>query len=279
MRGRTRQAAGARPGVQRCRCKRGQRSEAHLLRRPLPRSHVPRVRVPGIKWEATSRRVLTMEWIDGVKLTDEKGGWDACNARRCTGCACAAAACAAAPSAAPSHPARPRCPCAPCRPQGPPNTCRPAAMTALGLDTVDFVTVGIECTLRQLLEAGFFHAGGGAGQPMCSGPLIWAAGPASRCSAPAAAPTPFQRPPTPHPWHLLPCPLCPPRPAPRQPAGHHLWRPRLPRLWHDVGRAAQRCVRVMGAARRGPARRCTLLHTADVYSTVRCRECGCRALP
>lgn len=67
-------------------------------------SHVPRVRVPGIKWEATSRRVLTMEWIDGVKLTDEK------------------------------------------------------AMGALGLDITDFVTVGIECTLRQLLEAGFFHA-------------------------------------------------------------------------------------------------------------------------
>lgn len=37
------------------------------------RSHVPRVRVPGIKWEATSRRVLTMEWIDGVKLTNEQG--------------------------------------------------------------------------------------------------------------------------------------------------------------------------------------------------------------
>lgn len=67
-------------------------------------SHVPRVRVPGIKWEATSRRVITMEWIDGVKLTDEK------------------------------------------------------AMSALGLDIVDFVTVGIECTLRQLLESGFFHA-------------------------------------------------------------------------------------------------------------------------
>lgn len=32
-------------------------------------------------------------------------------------------------------------------------------MGALGLDIVDFVTVGIECTLRQLLEAGFFHAG------------------------------------------------------------------------------------------------------------------------
>lgn len=32
-------------------------------------------------------------------------------------------------------------------------------MASLGLDIVDFVTVGIECTLRQLLEAGFFHAG------------------------------------------------------------------------------------------------------------------------
>lgn len=66
--------------------------------------HVPRVRTPGIKWEATSRRVLTMEWIDGVKLTDK------------------------------------------------------AAMGEAGLDVVDFVTVGVECTLRQLLEAGFFHA-------------------------------------------------------------------------------------------------------------------------
>jgi len=66
--------------------------------------HVPRVRTPGIMWEATSRRVLTMEWIDGVKLTDK------------------------------------------------------AAMYDAGLDLVDFVTVGVECTLRQLLEAGFFHA-------------------------------------------------------------------------------------------------------------------------
>jgi hypothetical protein len=31
---------------------------------------VPRVRVPKIVWGATARRVLTMEWIDGVKLTD-----------------------------------------------------------------------------------------------------------------------------------------------------------------------------------------------------------------
>ena len=66
--------------------------------------HVPRVRTPGIKWEATSRRVLTMEWIGGVKLTDK------------------------------------------------------AAMADAGLDVVVFVTVGVECTLRQLLEAGFFHA-------------------------------------------------------------------------------------------------------------------------
>ncbi len=33
-----------------------------------------------------------------------------------------------------------------------------AAMAAAGLDIVDFVDVGIECTLRQLLESGLFHA-------------------------------------------------------------------------------------------------------------------------
>lgn len=65
---------------------------------------VPRVKVPGIKWDATSRRVITMEWIEGVKLTDK------------------------------------------------------VAMESSGLDVIDFVTVGVECTLRQLLEAGFFHA-------------------------------------------------------------------------------------------------------------------------
>jgi len=67
-------------------------------------AHVPRVRTPQIIWEVTSRQVLTMEWIDGVKLTDE------------------------------------------------------AKMAAAGLEIVDFVNVGIQCTLRQLLEAGFFHA-------------------------------------------------------------------------------------------------------------------------
>ena len=55
-------------------------------------------------WDATARRVLTMEWIDGVKLTNK------------------------------------------------------AAMDAAGQSITDFVDVGIECTLRQLLEHGYFHA-------------------------------------------------------------------------------------------------------------------------
>ena len=33
-----------------------------------------------------------------------------------------------------------------------------AAMDAAGLNVVDFVDIGIECTLRQLLEHGYFHA-------------------------------------------------------------------------------------------------------------------------
>ena len=33
-----------------------------------------------------------------------------------------------------------------------------AKMDAAGLDIVDFVDIGIECTLRQLLEHGYFHA-------------------------------------------------------------------------------------------------------------------------
>ena len=57
-----------------------------------------RVRVPGVVWSATARRVLTTEWCEGVKLTDA------------------------------------------------------AAMDAAGLNVVDMVQVGIECTLRQLLE-------------------------------------------------------------------------------------------------------------------------------
>jgi hypothetical protein len=32
---------------------------------------MPRVRTPKIVWCSTSRRVLTMEWIEGVKLTNK----------------------------------------------------------------------------------------------------------------------------------------------------------------------------------------------------------------
>ena len=63
------------------------------------------MRAPRIIWQASGRRVLTMEWIEGVKLTDR------------------------------------------------------ARMAEAGLSVVDFVDVGIECTLRQLLDKGYFHAG------------------------------------------------------------------------------------------------------------------------
>jgi len=36
---------------------------------------MPRVRTPGIKWDYTARRVLTMEWIEGVKLTNKPVGF------------------------------------------------------------------------------------------------------------------------------------------------------------------------------------------------------------
>ncbi|MCP9850319.1 AarF/ABC1/UbiB kinase family protein [Cyanobium sp. Morenito 9A2] len=63
-----------------------------------------RIAVPLIHRAATSRRVLTMEWIDGVKLTNL------------------------------------------------------AAVKALGIDPDDMVQVGVNCSLQQLLEHGFFHA-------------------------------------------------------------------------------------------------------------------------
>ena len=69
--------------------------------------------MPRIMWEATARRVLTMEWIDGVKLTDRE------------------------------------------------------RMAAKGLEVVDFVDVGVECTLRQLLDKGYFHAGAALKSTLC----------------------------------------------------------------------------------------------------------------
>ncbi len=67
-------------------------------------AHNPRIAVPRIYRHATARRVLTMEWIDGVKLTNLE------------------------------------------------------AVRQLGIDPDDMVTVGVNCSLQQLLEHGFFHA-------------------------------------------------------------------------------------------------------------------------
>ncbi len=62
------------------------------------------VYVPGIYWQYTGRRVLTMEWITGTKLTNLE------------------------------------------------------AVAAQGLNATYLVEVGVQCSLRQLLEHGFFHA-------------------------------------------------------------------------------------------------------------------------
>ncbi len=66
--------------------------------------HLPEIYIPKIYWEYTARRVLTMEWIDGIKLTDIQ------------------------------------------------------AIQAAGIEATHLVEVGVNCSLRQLLEHGFFHA-------------------------------------------------------------------------------------------------------------------------
>ena len=67
-------------------------------------SYIEEIYVPKIYWEYTGKRVLTMEWISGTKLTDIE------------------------------------------------------AVQAQGIDATHLVEVGVECSLRQLLEHGFFHA-------------------------------------------------------------------------------------------------------------------------
>ncbi|MEB3207800.1 MAG: AarF/ABC1/UbiB kinase family protein [Synechococcus sp.] len=67
-------------------------------------SHNPRIAVPRIYHQATSRRVLTMEWIEGVKLTNLE------------------------------------------------------AVRGIGVDPDEMVNIGVNCSLQQLLEHGFFHA-------------------------------------------------------------------------------------------------------------------------
>ena len=65
---------------------------------------IPGIYVPRIYWQYTRRRVLTMEWIDGTKLTQVETSRDQ------------------------------------------------------GWDGASLVELGFRCSLRQLLEAGFFHA-------------------------------------------------------------------------------------------------------------------------
>ncbi|HEY9652194.1 MAG TPA: AarF/ABC1/UbiB kinase family protein, partial [Coleofasciculaceae cyanobacterium] len=66
--------------------------------------HLQDIYVPKIYWQYTGRRVLTMEWITGTKLTNME------------------------------------------------------AIKAQGIDARHLIDVGVQCSLRQLLEHGFFHA-------------------------------------------------------------------------------------------------------------------------
>lgn len=66
--------------------------------------NLPEIYVPKIYWQYTSRRVLTMEWINGTKLTNAE------------------------------------------------------EVRQRGIDAPHMVNVGVQCSLRQLLEHGFFHA-------------------------------------------------------------------------------------------------------------------------
>ncbi|WP_416676311.1 ABC1 kinase family protein [Egbenema bharatensis] len=66
--------------------------------------HLPDIYVPRIYWQYTQRRVLTMEWITGTKLT------------------------------------------------------QPLEIRAQGNDASYLIEVGVQCSLLQLLEHGFFHA-------------------------------------------------------------------------------------------------------------------------
>jgi predicted unusual protein kinase regulating ubiquinone biosynthesis (AarF/ABC1/UbiB family) len=66
--------------------------------------HLPNIYVPHIYEEYTARRVLTMEWIEGTKLTQID------------------------------------------------------SLARQGIDATRLIEVGVQCSLRQLLEHGFFHA-------------------------------------------------------------------------------------------------------------------------
>jgi predicted unusual protein kinase regulating ubiquinone biosynthesis (AarF/ABC1/UbiB family) len=66
--------------------------------------YIQEIYIPKIYWDYTGRRVLTMEWIEGTKLTEIE------------------------------------------------------SIEAQGIDATAIIEVGVQCSLRQLLEYGFFHA-------------------------------------------------------------------------------------------------------------------------
>ncbi len=66
--------------------------------------HLQDIYIPRIYWQYTGRRVLTMEWVTGTKLTNME------------------------------------------------------AIKAQGVDARHLINMGVQCSLRQLLEHGFFHA-------------------------------------------------------------------------------------------------------------------------
>ena len=66
--------------------------------------YIEDIYIPKIYWEYTNRRVLTMEWIEGIKLTELD------------------------------------------------------ELKRRGVDPTHVIEVGVQCSLRQLLEHGFFHA-------------------------------------------------------------------------------------------------------------------------
>jgi len=82
---------------------------------------IPDIYIPRIYWEYTRRRVLTMEWVNGTKLTNLE------------------------------------------------------AIQKQGIDASHLIDVGVQCSLHQLLEHGFFHADPHPGNLLASpeGKLIY----------------------------------------------------------------------------------------------------------
>ncbi|CAB4296517.1 unnamed protein product [Prunus armeniaca] len=83
----------------------GQKGDSKpTARRTLKHKEANTIKVPKIYWDLTRKGVLTMEWIDGIKLTDD------------------------------------------------------VALKMAGLNRKKLIDQGLYCSLRQLLEVGFFHA-------------------------------------------------------------------------------------------------------------------------